>query len=163
MSDLKPQNENDEKTVAIQAIVNAFKSGHATLQQLLNIPNDEVESSYSVGLQLLRMQKYQTAATVLSSLTVLNPYDVRFWRACALAILKTKRPKLAIIICKAALAIDEDDLPSRLYRAEAAIDANLMDLARSDLQRVAASPEKAPHLLPFVARAQTLLKFLAAR
>lgn len=155
--------EAEAKAAAINAIIAAFKDGKATLKQLLNIPDDEIESTYSVGLQLLKMEKYQTAASVLSSLTVLNPYDVRFWRACALAILKTKRPKLAIIIAKAALSIDEDDLPSRLYRGEAAIDAGMMELAMSDLKRVAASDEKSPQLVPFVARAQTLLKFLAAR
>ena len=147
----------------VRSVIERFKKGEATLQEVLDVPDDEIESSYSVGLQLLKMEKFQTAATVLSSLTVLNPYDVRFWRALALAILKTNRPKLAITICNAALAVDEDDLPSRLYRAEAAIDANQTAIAQADLQRVAQSEDKDPKMVPFITRANTLLRFLAAR
>ena len=60
----------------VRSVIERFKKGEATLQEVLDVPDDEIESSYSVGLQLLKMEKFQTAATVLSSLTVLNPLFV---------------------------------------------------------------------------------------
>lgn len=145
-----------EKLVELRAM---YRQGKATLADALPIDKEELEQMYAFGLQCLKVEKDQQAATVLSTLAMLNPYDVRHWRVLGLALQKIERPSLALASFEMALCIEPVDVPTLTYRGETYILLGRKVEARRDLQAVIELKPESAELQPFVTRARGLLPY----
>lgn len=139
----------------------AFRAGELSLAQIAFTPKEDLEAVYATGLRLIAMDKFEDAASVLSALTIYEPYDARFWRALGLALQKGKRLGLALIVYDISLKIAEQDITTLAYRGEALILANRRDEAKRDLERVVQHGRTDD--AAFVTRAKGLLRYLSVR
>jgi Flp pilus assembly protein TadD len=138
-----------------------FKAGQVALYQAALLPREEIEAGYASAMRMLAIRKDQDAANVFASLTLFDPYDVRFWRGLGLALQRSGRSRLAMRAHQAALCLDSQDLPALVYRAEAYLLEQDIDRARADLLAVIARATQArPDDAPFVTRANELLRFV---
>ena len=77
---LDPERAN-EHLPALQAY---FEKG-GTWQMLMNLPDFHLESQYANGYELYQEGRYKEATEAFTSLTILNPYEPKYWFALAAA------------------------------------------------------------------------------
>lgn len=137
-----------------------YRTGQASLAKALMLEDDDVESIYAVGLKLLTQNKPRDAAQVLSNLCMIEPYDARYWRSLGYALIKMDSAQLAMLSFDMALANNEHDLPTLVYRGEQFILLGKKAEARKDLElalQVGKPQDKDDKA--FVQRAKSLLPY----
>lgn len=138
-----------------------FKAGRATLAEASLIGQDALEAAYATALKMLTMNKDEAAVSLLSVLTVMDCFDVRYWRGLGLALYKSQRARLACTVLEAALAIDQQDVASHCYRAEALLASGRMAEARGECEWVIAKGTNRKDA-PYATRAKALLRYTKA-
>ena len=68
----------------LPALQDYFEKG-GTWQMLMGLPNSHLESQYANGYELYQEGRYSEATQAFTSLTILNPYEPRYWFALAAA------------------------------------------------------------------------------
>lgn len=152
---------DEEFDQSLSSLRAEFRAGRATLAEVTMLGQDSLEAAYATALRMLYMNKDEAAVSLLSVLTVMDCFDVRYWRGLGLALYKTQRAKLACTVLDAALAIDEDDVASHCYRAEALIAAGQPSKAKIECDWVIAHG-KGRNDAPYAARAKALLRYTKA-
>jgi len=152
---------DDEFEQSLEALRKEFREGRATLAEATLLDPASLEAAYATGLKMLQMNKDEAAVSMFSVLTVLDCFDVRYWRGLGLGLYKTQRARLACTVLEAALALDEDDVASHCYRAESLIAAKRLQEAHQECEWVIAHG-KARSDAPFAARAKALLRYTKA-
>lgn len=68
----------------LPALQDYFEKG-GTWQMLLRLPDSHLESQYANGYEFYQEARYDEAAEAFTSLTILNPYEPKYWFALGAA------------------------------------------------------------------------------
>ena len=152
------QNPEIEQTAAqyLEFMVHGFMNGLITLQELEGISDEEMETIYALGYNFFTYGKYDAAKDIFSGLTAYAPYTAHFWRALGAVNQQLKDYTEAIASYDMAIANDEHDVISYVYRGESHILAGSREAGLRDLEAVLAMAGNAG-LTPWVQRSQLLL------
>jgi type III secretion system low calcium response chaperone LcrH/SycD len=80
--DIKELLDPEKAQERLPALQDYFEQG-GTWQQLMGMPDSHLESQYSNGYELYQEGRYEEAVQVFTSLTILNPYQPKFWFSLA--------------------------------------------------------------------------------
>jgi type III secretion system low calcium response chaperone LcrH/SycD len=120
--------------------------------------DEEAEALYSIGYNFFSCGKYDAAENVFQRLTVYAPYSNQYWRALG-AVKQQKRDyKDAIAAYDMAIANDERDVISYVYRAESKILSEHIEEGLQDLQMVEKIGKENTQSMPWVDRARLIIK-----
>ena len=133
-----PQNPEIEQTAAhyLQFMIHGFMNGLITLQELEGISDEEMETIYALGYNFFTYGKYDAAKDIFSGLTAYAPYTAHFWRALGAVNQQLRDYSEAIASYDMAIANDEQDVVSYVYRGESHILAGNPDAGLRDLESV---------------------------
>ena len=148
-----------ENTAAqyLEFMIHGFMNGLITLQELEGISDEEMETIYALGYNFFTYGKYDAAKDIFTGLTAYAPYTAHYWRALGAVNQQMKDYGEAIAAYDMAIANDELDVVSFVYRGESQILARNADSGLQDLQTVLQIGAGRPEFGPWVQRAELLL------
>lgn len=141
----------------LQFMIQGFMNGLITLQELEGISEDEMETIYALGYNFFTYGKYDAAKDVFTGLTAYAPYSGHYWRALGAVNQQLKDYTEAIAAYDMAIANDEGDVVSLVYRGESQI---LMGRVEAGLEDLAAVLQVGDHdnaYAPWMERSRLLL------
>ena len=142
----------------LEFMIHGFMNGLITLQELEGISDEEMEMIYALGFNFFTYGKYDAAKDIFTGLTAYAPYTAHYWRALGAVNQQLKDYQEAIAAYDMAIANDEFDVVSYVYRGESQLLARNRDAGLHDLQIVIQLGADAPQLGAWVQRAELLLK-----
>lgn len=142
----------------LEFMIHGFMNGLITLQELEGISDDEMEMIYALGFNFFTYGKYDAAKDIFTGLTAYAPYTAHYWRALGAVNQQLKDYQEAIAAYDMAIANDEFDVVSYVYRGESQLLARNRDAGLHDLQIVIQLGADAPQFGAWVQRAELLLK-----
>jgi len=153
------QYQEIENTAAeyLEFMIHGFMNGLITLQELEGISDEEMETIYALGYNFFTYGKYDAAKDIFTGLTAYAPYTAHYWRALGAVNQQMKDYSEAIAAYDMAIANDETDVVSYVYRGESNILAGGTDSGLEDLQRVLEIGEEFPEYAAWMQRSQLLL------
>lgn len=152
-------NEIDQTAAKYMAfMIHGFMNGLITLQELEGISDEEMETIYALGYNFFTYGKYEAAKDIFVGLTAYAPYTSHYWRALGAVYQQLKEYQEAISAYDMAIANDESDLVSFVYRGECYILQGEQERGLQDLRNVNQHGEQRPDLGPWLARAKLLLR-----
>ena len=112
-----------ENTAAqyLEFMIHGFMNGLITLQELEGISDEEMETIYALGYNFFTYGKYDAAKDIFTGLTAYAPYTAHYWRALGAVNQQLKDYPEAIAAYDRAIANDEADVVSVVYRGESQI------------------------------------------
>ena len=131
-------------------------NGLITLQELEGISDDEMETIYALGYNFFTYGKYDAAKDIFTGLTAYAPYTAHYWRALGAVNQQLKDYAEAIAAYDMAVANDEHDVVSYVYRGESKILQGNVDAGLEDLEKVMSMGDQYPQFAPWVQRSQLL-------
>ena len=148
-----------ERTAAryLEFMIHGFMNGLITLQELEGISDEEMETIYALGYNFFTYGKYDAAKDIFAGLTAYAPYTAHYWRALGAVNQQLKDYSDAISSYDMAVANDERDVVSYVYRGECYILAGQNETGMRDLEQVLAIGDAEPEHAAWVARAKLLL------
>jgi type III secretion system low calcium response chaperone LcrH/SycD len=148
-----------EQTAAqyLEFMIHGFMNGLITLQELEGISDEEMETIYALGYNFFTYGKYDAAKDIFAGLTAYAPYTAHFWRALGAVNQQLKDYTEAIASYDMAIANDERDVISYVYRGESHILSSDVVAGLKDLQNVVAIGGDFPEFGAWVQRARLLL------
>lgn len=148
-----------EQTAAhyLQFMIHGFMNGLITLQELEGISDEEMETIYALGYNFFTYGKYDAAKDIFVGLTAYAPYTAHFWRALGAVNQQLKEYGEAIASYDMAIANDERDAVSYVYRGESHILSGNIDAGLRDLDHVMQIGQTQMELSPWVQRSQLLI------
>ena len=148
-----------EQTAAgyLEFMIHGFMNGLITLQELEGISDHEMETIYALGYNFFTYGKYDAAKDVFSGLTAYAPYTAHYWRALGAVNQQLKDYAEAIAAYDMAVANDETDVVSFVYRGESNILSGNVEAGLEDLERVLQIGSSYPEFAPWVQRAHLLI------
>lgn len=148
-----------ERTAAqyLQFMIHGFMNGLITLQELEGISDEEMETIYALGYNFFTYGKYDAAKDIFVGLTAYAPYTAHFWRALGAVNQQLKEYGEAIASYDMAIANDERDAVSYVYRGESHILSGNIDAGLRDLDHVMEIGQAMPELAPWVQRSGLLI------
>lgn len=148
-----------EQTAAhyLQFMIHGFMNGLITLQELEGISDEEMETIYALGYNFFTYGKYDAAKDIFVGLTAYAPYTAHFWRALGAVNQQLKEYGEAIASYDMAIANDERDAVSYVYRGESHILSGNIDAGLRDLDHVMEIGQTQIELSPWVQRSQLLI------
>jgi type III secretion system low calcium response chaperone LcrH/SycD len=148
-----------EQTAALylEFMIHGFMNGLITLQELEGINDEEMETIYALGYNFFTYGKYDAAKDIFSGLTAYAPYTSHFWRALGAVNQQLKDYAEAIASYDMAIANDERDVVSFVYRGESYILSGNVDAGLKDLNNVVAMGGDFPEFAAWVQRSRLLL------
>ena len=149
-----------EQTAAryLEFMIHGFMNGLITLQELEGISDEEMETIYALGYNFFTYGKYDAAKDIFAGLTAYAPYTAHYWRALGAVNQQLKDYQDAVAAYDMAVANDERDVVSYVYRGECYILSGQPQTGLDDLDKVLALGATAPEHAAWVQRAQLLLK-----
>ena len=150
----------DEGTIA--DLARHLASGAIDLASLTGLDDDELEAAYAKARAFLQAGALAKAMLALAALVLLRPSEFRFYRALGLAMQGAQEYPRAFSVYGMALALRPGDVICSLLRAECAVHiwgGVRGEPALREAMRLAQGETAA---IPYVARAQALLKLLSA-
>ena len=120
----------------LEFMIHGFMNGLITLQELEGISDDEMEMIYALGFNFFTYGKYDAAKDIFTGLTAYAPYTAHYWRALGAVNQQLKDYQEAIAAYDMAIANDEFDVVSYVYRGESQLLARNRDAGLHDLQIV---------------------------
>ena len=142
----------------LEFMIHGFMNGLITLHELEGISDDEMEMIYALGFNFFTYGKYDAAKDIFTGLTAYAPYTAHYWRALGAVNQQLKDYQEAIAAYDMAIANDEFDVVSYVYRGESQLLARNRDAGLHDLQIVIQLGADAPQFGAWVQRAELLLK-----
>jgi type III secretion system low calcium response chaperone LcrH/SycD len=142
----------------LEFMIHGFMNGLITLQELEGISDEEMEMIYALGFNFFTYGKYDAAKDIFTGLTAYAPYTAHYWRALGAVNQQLKDYQEAIAAYDMAIANDEFDVVSYVYRGESQLLARNREAGLHDLQIVIQLGADAPHFGAWVQRAELLLK-----
>jgi type III secretion system low calcium response chaperone LcrH/SycD len=154
------QNVEIENTAAqyLEFMIHGFMNGLITLQELEGISDEEMETIYALGYNFFTYGKYDAAKDIFTGLTAYAPYTPHYWRALGAVNQQMKDYAEAIAAYDMAIANDEADVVSYVYRGESQILSGNVAAGLTDLQKVLQIGAQYPQFAPWVQRSELLLK-----
>ncbi|MEK7704015.1 MAG: hypothetical protein AAB426_03585 [Myxococcota bacterium] len=149
-----------ENTAAqyLEFMIHGFMNGLITLQELEGISDEEMETIYALGYNFFTYGKYDAAKDIFTGLTAYAPYTAHYWRALGAVNQQLKDYIEAIAAYDMAIANDEADVVSYVYRGESQILSGNADAGLGDLERVLQVGAQHPEFGPWVQRSELLLR-----
>src|SRR4051812_47368723 len=149
-----------EQTAAgyLEFMIHGFMNGLITLQELEGISDDEMETIYALGYNFFTYGKYDAAKDIFTGLTAYAPYTAHYWRALGAVNQQLKDYGEAIASYDMAIANDERDVVSYVYRGESYILSGNPQAGLKDLATVLQIGGDFPEFGAWVQRAQLLLR-----
>ena len=141
----------------LEFMIHGFMNGLITLQELEGISDEEMETIYALGYNFFTYGKYDAAKDIFTGLTAYAPYTAHYWRALGAVNQQLKDYQEAIAAYDMAIANDEHDVVSYVYRGESQILARNVPAGLDDLQTVLQVGGSMPAYAPWVQRAELLL------
>ena len=105
----------------LKYMVQVFFDGLTELRKLDGISDDEMETVYALGYNFFVYGKHEAARDIFTSLTDYAPYTAYYWRALGAVNQQLKDYPKAIAAYDMAIANDETDVVSYVYRGESQI------------------------------------------
>lgn len=148
-----------ENTAAhyLEFMIHGFMNGLITLQELEGISDEEMETIYALGYNFFTYGKYDAAKDIFTGLTAYAPYTAHYWRALGAVNQQLKDYLEAIAAYDMAIANDELDVVSYVYRGESQILSGNREAGLQDLDRVLQVGTQFPEFGAWVQRAELLL------
>ncbi len=154
-----------ENTAAqyLEFMIHGFMNGLITLQELEGINDEEMETIYALGYNFFTYGKYDAAKDIFTGLTAYAPYTPHYWRALGAVNQQRKDYLEAIAAYDMAIANDESDVVSYVYRGESHILSENLEAGLTDLETVLGIGAEFPQFAPWVQRSELLLSIHKAR
>lgn len=154
-----------EQTAAqyLEFMIHGFMNGLITLQELEGINDEEMETIYALGYNFFTYGKYDAAKDIFSGLTAYAPYTAHYWRALGAVNQQLKDYGEAIASYDMAVANDERDVVSYVYRGESYILSGNVEQGLRDLQMVVQIGGDYPEFSAWVQRSRLLLSLHQGR
>jgi type III secretion system low calcium response chaperone LcrH/SycD len=148
-----------ENTAAqyLEFMIHGFMNGLITLQELEGISDEEMETIYALGYNFFTYGKYDAAKDIFTGLTAYAPYTAHYWRALGAVNQQLKDYVEAIAAYDMAIANDENDVVSFVYRGESQILSGNVNAGVQDLERVLQIGAQFPQFAPWVQRSELLI------
>ncbi len=149
-----------ENTAAqyLEFMIHGFMNGLITLQELEGISDEEMETIYALGYNFFTYGKYDAAKDIFTGLTAYAPYTAHYWRALGAVNQQMKDYAEAIAAYDMAIANDENDVVSYVYRGESQILSANVDAGLQDLKKVLQIGSAYPQFAPWVQRSELLIR-----
>jgi type III secretion system low calcium response chaperone LcrH/SycD len=141
----------------LEFMIHGFMNGLITLQELEGISDEEMETIYALGYNFFTYGKYDAAKDIFTGLTAYAPYTAHYWRALGAVNQQLKEYPEAVAAYDMAIANDDMDVVSYVYRGESQILSRNVDAGLEDLQAVLQIGSNMPAFGPWVQRAELLL------
>ena len=142
----------------LEFMIHGFMNGLITLQELEGISDEEMETIYALGYNFFTYGKYDAAKDIFTGLTAYAPYTAHYWRALGAVNQQLKDYMEAIAAYDMAIANDENDVVSYVYRGESHILSGNVDTGLEDLTRVLQIGGQFPEFGAWVQRSELLLR-----
>lgn len=142
----------------LEFMVHGFMNGLITLQELEGITDEEMETVYALGYNFFSYGKYEAAKDIFTGLTAYAPYTSHYWRALGAVNQQLKDYSEAISAYDMAIANDDSDMVSYVYRGESKILLGHSEDGLQDLSKVVEMAPYHPEALQWVQRAQLLIR-----
>lgn len=148
-----------EQTAAqyLEFMIHGFMNGLITLQELEGINDEEMETIYALGYNFFTYGKYDAAKDIFTGLTAYAPYTAHYWRALGAVNQQLKDYTEAIASYDMAVANDERDVVSYVYRGESHILSGGFEAGLKDLNMVLQIGGDYPEFAAWVQRARLLV------
>jgi type III secretion system low calcium response chaperone LcrH/SycD len=142
----------------LEFMIHGFMNGLITLQELEGISDEEMETIYALGYNFFTYGKYDAAKDIFTGLTAYAPYTAHYWRALGAVNQQLKDYMEAIAAYDMAIANDENDVVSYVYRGESHILSGNVETGLEDLTRVLQIGGQFPEYGAWVQRSELLLR-----
>ena len=142
----------------LEFMIHGFMNGLITLQELEGISQDEMETIYALGYNFFTYGKYDAAKDIFTGLTAYAPYTSHYWRALGAVNQQLKDYAEAIAAYDMAVANDESDVVSYVYRGESQILSGNVKAGLLDLNKVVQIGGNFPEYAAWVKRSDLLLR-----
>lgn len=120
----------------LQYMVRGFYDGLINLTKLEGVSDEEMETVYALGYNFFTYGKYEAARNIFTGLTAYAPYAAYYWRALGAVNQQLKDYPEAIAAYDMAIANDETDIVSYVYRGECRILSGSVETAIRDFEEV---------------------------
>ncbi len=149
-----------EQTAAqyLEFMIHGFMNGLITLQELEGVSDEEMETIYALGYNFFTYGKYDAAKDIFTGLTAYAPYTAHYWRALGAVNQQLKDYTEAIAAYDMAIANDENDVVSYVYRGESQILSGNVPVGLKDLEKVIHIGGGFPQFGAWVQRSELLLR-----
>jgi type III secretion system low calcium response chaperone LcrH/SycD len=149
-----------ENTAAqyLEFMIHGFMNGLITLQELEGISDEEMETIYALGYNFFTYGKYDAAKDIFTGLTAYAPYTAHYWRALGAVNQQLKDYTEAIAAYDMAVANDETDVVSYVYRGESQILSGNVAAGLIDLEKVMHIGSQYAQFTPWVQRSELLIR-----
>src|SRR5690606_3670181 len=149
-----------ENTAAqyLEFMIHGFMNGLITLQELEGISDSEMETIYALGYNFFTYGKYDAAKDIFTGLTAYAPYTAHYWRALGAVNQQLKDYTEAIASYDMAIANNESDVVSYVYRGESYILSGKRDAGLRDLRKVLEVASGYPQFGAWIQRSELLLR-----
>lgn len=142
----------------LEYMIHGFYNGLLTLMELGGISDDEMETLYALGYNFFTYGKYEAARDIFVGLTAHAPYTAYYWRALGAVNQQLKDYAKAIAAYDMAIANDETDIVSYVYRGESQILSGNVEAAIEDFEEVLRIGADYPQFEAWVKRSELLLR-----
>lgn len=142
----------------LEFLIHEYMNRLTTLSTQKDLSDVEIEILYAWGYYLFTCGKYNTAKNIFTRLTAYTPYTAYLWRALGAANQQMKNYADAIAAYDMAIANDETDIVSYVYRAESKILSGSPGASLADLEKAVKIGVKDQQSEAWVKRAKLLLR-----
>lgn len=133
-------------------------NGLIFLLELEDISYEDMETVYALGYWWFKCGYYEAAKNIFIRLTAYAPYTAHYWRALGAVNQQMKDYVEAIAAYDMAIANDETNVMSWVFRAESQILAGNVKAGLYDLEKAAEIGSTYPQFESWVIRANLLLR-----
>lgn len=141
----------------LEYMIQEFHNGLISLKESYAPDDEELETIYALGYNLFTCCRYLDAKDIFIGLTAYAPYTSHYWRALGAVNQQIKNCPEAIAAYDMAIANDETDIVSYVYRAESQILSGNINKGIKDLQDAIDLGISYPQHFAWMNRAQFLL------
>ncbi|MGA2933771.1 MAG: tetratricopeptide repeat protein [Methanomicrobiales archaeon] len=141
----------------LEFMVNDYYNRLMALLDLEDLSDEDLETLYALGYNFFTYGKYQAAKDIFVRLTAIAPYTAFYWRALGAVNQQMKNYAEAIAAYNMAIANDEADIVSYVYRGESQILSGNIEAALKDFEKVLKIGANDSQTEPWVKRAHLLI------
>jgi type III secretion system low calcium response chaperone LcrH/SycD len=142
----------------LEYLIRGFYDGLVALQKMHPTSDEEMETIYALGYNLFTYGKYEAARDIFTGLTAYAPWTAHYWRALGAVNQQLKDYREAIAAYDKAIANDEGDVVSYVYRGESQILSRNVEAGLRDLEHVVRIGAVDPQHHEWVQRCNLLLR-----
>jgi type III secretion system low calcium response chaperone LcrH/SycD len=142
----------------LEFMIHNFFENLDILKELEGVTDKEMETIYGLGYNFFQYGKYEEAKDIFTGLTTYAPYTAYFWRALGAVNQQMKIYHEAIAAYDMAIANDEKEVISFVYRGESQILSDNIPEGLKDLKKVIEIEGKENPESLWVKRAELLIR-----